>query len=157
MVANLFYCTQVINECSEAENWLRERKQQQDALPKHANPVVLVSDLKKKAETLDRFVVRDTSSHINLSSTLYFGIGSETLFYRFCKPTMTKPKPAPKPQTPPPQTPPSQPETQAPEPQTPEQQQGGAGAGGEPTSEGGAQEASGEQMDTDKPDNSAEA
>ncbi|KAG2616768.1 hypothetical protein PVAP13_3NG176682 [Panicum virgatum] len=118
----------VINECSEAENWLRERKQQQDALPKFANPVLLVSDLKKKAETLDRF----------------------------CKPIMTKPKPAPKPQTPPPQTPP-QTETQAQEPQTPEQQQNGAGATGEPASEGGAQEASGEQMDTDKPENFAEA
>ncbi|KAG2549788.1 hypothetical protein PVAP13_9KG259900 [Panicum virgatum] len=118
----------VINECSEAENWLRERKQQQDALPKFANPVLLVSDVKKKAETLDRF----------------------------CKPIMTKPKPAPKPQTPP-QTPPPQPETQAPEPQTPEQQQNGAGATGELASEGGAQEASGEQMDTDKPENSAEA
>ncbi|CAN6340828.1 unnamed protein product [Urochloa humidicola] len=114
----------VINECSEAENWLREKKQQQDALPKHANPVLLVSDLKKKAETLDRF----------------------------CKPIMTKPKPAPKPQTPPPQ-----PETQAPEPQTPEQQQNGAGAAGESASEGGAQEASGEQMDMDKPENSTEA
>ena len=51
----------------EAENWLRERKQQQDALPKFTNPVLLVSDVKKKAETLDRFVVKDTSSHINLS------------------------------------------------------------------------------------------
>ena len=70
---------------------------------------------------------------------------------------MTKPKPAPKPQTPPPQTPPPQPETQAPEPQTPEQQQNGAGATGVPASEGGVQEASGEQMDTDKPENSAEA
>ncbi|CAN6331610.1 unnamed protein product [Urochloa humidicola] len=119
----------VINECSEAENWLREKQQQQDGLPKHANPALLVSDLKKKAETLDRF----------------------------CKPIMTKPKPAPKPQTPPPQTPPPQPETQAPEPQTPEQQQNSAGAAGEPSSEGGAQEASGEQMDTDKPENSAEA
>jgi hypothetical protein len=63
----LFFLTQVINECSEAENWLRERKQQQDALPKFANPVLLVSDVKKKAETLDRFVVKDTSSYINLS------------------------------------------------------------------------------------------
>ncbi|XP_062230936.1 heat shock 70 kDa protein 15-like [Phragmites australis] len=114
----------VINECSEAENWLREKKQQQDVLPKHANPVLLVSDLKKKAETLDRF----------------------------CKPIMTKPKPAPKPQPPPPQ-----PETPAPEPQTPEQQQNGAGAAGEPTSEGGAQEPAAEQMDTDKPDNPADA
>jgi hypothetical protein len=80
LVANFFYCTQVINECSEAENWLRERKQQQDALPKHANPVVLVSDLKKKAETLDWFVVRDTSSHMNLRSPLYFGIGANETY-----------------------------------------------------------------------------
>ena len=70
---------------------------------------------------------------------------------------MTKPKPAPKAQTPPPQTPPPQPETQAPEPQTPEQQQNGSGAaGGEPGSEGGVQQASGEQMDMDKPDDSAD-
>ncbi|KAK3137331.1 hypothetical protein QOZ80_5BG0450890 [Eleusine coracana subsp. coracana] len=111
----------VINECSEAENWLGEKRQQQDALPKYANPVLLVSDIKKKAETLDRF----------------------------CKPIMTKPKPAPKPQTPPPQA-----ETPAQEPQTQEQPQNGAAAGGEPTSEGGAQEPAGEQMETDKPDNS---
>nr|ACR37007.1 unknown [Zea mays] len=64
----------VISECSEAETWLMEKRQQQDALPKHANPVLLAADLKKKAETLDRF----------------------------CKPIMTKPKPVPKPQTPPP-------------------------------------------------------
>jgi heat shock protein 4 len=114
----------VINECSEAENWLREKKQQQDALPKYANPVLLVSDIKKKAETLDRF----------------------------CKPIMTKPRPAPKPQTPPPQA-----ETPAQEPQAPEQPQNGAAAAGEPASEGGAQEPAGEQMETDKPDNSADA
>ncbi|TVU17180.1 hypothetical protein EJB05_33197 [Eragrostis curvula] len=112
----------VINECLQAENWLREKKQQQDALPKYANPVLLVSDIKKKAETLDRF----------------------------CKPIMTKPKPAPKPQTPP------QAETPAQEPRTPEQPQNGAAAAGEPASEGGAQEPAGEQMETDKPDNSAE-
>ncbi|KAL6607734.1 hypothetical protein ACP70R_040797 [Stipagrostis hirtigluma subsp. patula] len=111
----------VINECSEAENWLREKKQQQDALPKHANPVLLVSDIRKKAEALDRF----------------------------CKPIMTKPKPAPKPQTPPPQSP-------APEPQPAEEQQNSAGAAGEPASEGGAQEPAAEQMDTDKPDGSAD-
>jgi heat shock protein 4 len=115
----------VINECSEAENWFREKKQQQDALPKYANPVLLVSDIKKKAETLDRF----------------------------CKPIMTKPRPAPKPQTPPP----PQAETPAQEPQAPEQPQNGAAAAGEPSSEGGAQEPAGEHMETDKPDNSAEA
>ncbi|CAM0957480.1 unnamed protein product [Alopecurus aequalis] len=111
----------VINECSAVETWLIEKKQQQDALPKHANPAVLVSDLKKKAEALDRF----------------------------CKPIMTKPKPAPKPQTPPPL------ETPAPEAQTPDQHPDGATEASDPASEGGAQEQpTAEQMDTDKPDSS---
>jgi heat shock protein 4 len=62
---------------------------------------------------------------------------------------MTKPKPAPKPQTPPPSDAP------APEPQSPEQHPDGATEAGDPTSEGGAQEQpAGEQMDTDKPDGS---
>lgn len=109
----------VINECSEAENWLLEKKHQQDALPKHANPVLLVSEIKKKAEALDRF----------------------------CKPIMTKPKPAPKPQTPPPA------ETPAPEAQTPEPQSSGASEPSEPASEGADQgESTAEQMDTDKAD-----
>ncbi|XP_058728972.1 heat shock 70 kDa protein 15-like [Vicia villosa] len=62
----------VLNECVEAENWLREKKQQQDSLPKHANPVLLTAEIRKKAEAVDRF----------------------------CKPIMTKPKPV-KPATPP--------------------------------------------------------
>jgi heat shock protein 4 len=33
-----------------------EKKQEQDALPKHANPALPVSDIKKKAEALDRLV-----------------------------------------------------------------------------------------------------
>ncbi|CAL9195417.1 unnamed protein product [Musa hybrid cultivar] len=74
----------VINECGEAEAWLREKKQQQDALPKYANPVLLSPDLKRKAETLDRF----------------------------CKPIMTKPRPPPpKPQPSPTEAPPAQPQT----------------------------------------------
>ncbi|XP_048439740.1 heat shock 70 kDa protein 15-like [Pyrus x bretschneideri] len=72
----------VLNECVEAEAWLREKKQQQDALPKHANPVLLSADVRRKAEAVDRF----------------------------CKPIMTKPKPAltkpAAPESPP--TPPSQ-------------------------------------------------
>ncbi|KAI7748651.1 hypothetical protein M8C21_012451, partial [Ambrosia artemisiifolia] len=43
----------VLNECSEAENWLREKKQLQDSIPKHADPVLLSSDIRKKAEALD--------------------------------------------------------------------------------------------------------
>ncbi|KAG8379927.1 hypothetical protein BUALT_Bualt07G0140600 [Buddleja alternifolia] len=61
----------VLNECVQAEGWLRERMQQQDTLPKHATPVLLSADVRKKAEALDRF----------------------------CRPIMTKPKPA-KPATP---------------------------------------------------------
>ncbi|KAF5192299.1 Heat shock protein, partial [Thalictrum thalictroides] len=43
----------VVNECAEAEAWLREKKQQQESLPKYATPVVLTSDVKRKAEALD--------------------------------------------------------------------------------------------------------
>ncbi|THU45311.1 hypothetical protein C4D60_Mb02t16500 [Musa balbisiana] len=57
----------VINECGGVEAWLREKQKLQDALPKSATPVLLSADLKRKAETLDRF----------------------------CKPIMTKPKPQP--------------------------------------------------------------
>ncbi|CAL0322034.1 unnamed protein product [Lupinus luteus] len=68
----------VLNECVEAENWLREKKQQQDSLPKYATPVLLSADIRNKAEAIDRF----------------------------CKPIMTKPKPKPTkpPATPPPQS-----------------------------------------------------
>ncbi|CAH9052891.1 unnamed protein product [Cuscuta europaea] len=57
----------VLNECVEAEAWLRQKREQQDGLPKHATPVLLSSDIRKKAEALDRF----------------------------CRPIMTKPKPKP--------------------------------------------------------------
>ncbi|KAM3359484.1 heat shock 70 kDa protein 15 [Capsicum galapagoense] len=69
----------VLNECVEAEAWFRERKQQQDALPKYANPVLLSADVRRKAEALDRV----------------------------CRPIMTKPKPAKPttPEAPSPQTP----------------------------------------------------
>lgn len=63
---------------------------------------------------------------------------------------MTKPKPAPKPQTPPPA------ETSPPEAQTPEQQPDGATEASEPASEGGAwEQPPAEQMDTDEPDPSS--
>ncbi|KAG0585213.1 hypothetical protein M758_3G267900 [Ceratodon purpureus] len=57
----------VIAECNKAEEWFKDKKQQQDALPKSANPVLLAAELKKKTEVLDRF----------------------------CKPIMTKARPAP--------------------------------------------------------------
>ncbi|KAG6788931.1 hypothetical protein POTOM_005009 [Populus tomentosa] len=112
----------VLNECVEAEAWLREKKQHQDSLPKYATPVLLSADVRKKAEALDRF----------------------------CRPIMTKPKPA-KPATP---------ETPAtPPPQGSEQQQQGD-ANADPSANAGANEtagaasgevppASGEPMETD--------
>uniref|UniRef100_A0A2P2MNV3 Uncharacterized protein MANES_04G123400 n=1 Tax=Rhizophora mucronata TaxID=61149 RepID=A0A2P2MNV3_RHIMU len=63
----------VLNECLEAEVWLREKKQQQDLLPKYTTPVLLSADVRRKAEAVDRV----------------------------CRPIMTKPKPSPaKPVTP---------------------------------------------------------
>lgn len=44
----------VLNECVEAEAWLREKKQQQDALPKYATPVLLSADVTSKAQALDK-------------------------------------------------------------------------------------------------------
>ncbi|KAI4387027.1 hypothetical protein MLD38_004893 [Melastoma candidum] len=57
---------QVLNECVEAEAWLREKMQQQESLPKTATPVLFSGDLKKKVESIDRV----------------------------CRPIMTKPKPS---------------------------------------------------------------
>ncbi|XP_027167776.1 heat shock 70 kDa protein 15 [Coffea eugenioides] len=116
----------VLNECVEAEAWLREKKQQQDALPKYANPVLLSADIRRKAEALDRS----------------------------CRPIMTKPKPAkPAPETA--TTPPPSQGTQA-QPQggeSPNPHSGqnshandGAGAGNEVPPE------STEPMETDKSD-----
>ncbi|KAK8546876.1 hypothetical protein V6N13_093915 [Hibiscus sabdariffa] len=45
----------VLNECAEAEAWFRQKKQQQDQLPKYATPVLLSADVSRKAEALDRF------------------------------------------------------------------------------------------------------
>ncbi|THG03842.1 hypothetical protein TEA_017295 [Camellia sinensis var. sinensis] len=45
---------QVLNECGQAEAWLTEKKQQQDSLPKHATPVLLSADVRRKTEALNR-------------------------------------------------------------------------------------------------------
>ncbi|XP_010539495.1 PREDICTED: heat shock 70 kDa protein 15-like [Tarenaya hassleriana] len=68
----------VLNECVEVEAWMREKKQQQDMLPKYTSPVLLSADVRQKAEALDRF----------------------------CRPIMMKPKPVKPttPETPPAQT-----------------------------------------------------
>ncbi|XP_059645128.1 heat shock 70 kDa protein 15-like [Cornus florida] len=109
----------VLNECVEAEAWLREKNQHQDSLPKYANPVLLSADVRKKAEAVDRF----------------------------CRPIMTKPKPA-KPATP--ETPSAVP-SQGSEPQP----QGGDNSSSNPNENAaaGASEsppAATEPMETDK-------
>jgi hypothetical protein len=66
---------QVLNECVEAEAWLREKKQQQDSLPKYATPVLSSVEVLKKTHTLDGY----------LSYFLYFNliylVGKEIEFY----------------------------------------------------------------------------
>ncbi|MCO5578136.1 hypothetical protein L7F22_031974 [Adiantum nelumboides] len=65
----------VVTECNTAEEWLREKRSQQEHIPRSANPVLLCAEVKKKMEALDRF----------------------------CKPVMTKARPPPpKPASPPP-------------------------------------------------------
>lgn len=44
---------QIINECSKAELWLRDRTQQQDSLPKNVDPVLWSSEIKKRTEALN--------------------------------------------------------------------------------------------------------
>ncbi|RZC65661.1 hypothetical protein C5167_009346 [Papaver somniferum] len=43
----------VINECNKAEQWLRDRTQQQDSLPKNTDPLLWSNEIKAKAEALD--------------------------------------------------------------------------------------------------------
>ncbi|GFP88873.1 heat shock 70 kDa protein 15 [Phtheirospermum japonicum] len=105
----------VLNECVEAEAWIREKKQHQDTLPKYATPVLLSADVRKKAEALDRF----------------------------CRPVMTKPKPA-KPATP---------EASPPATESHSQGAGGASPGPNANTAGSENEvppANTEPMETDK-------
>ncbi|XP_061342267.1 heat shock 70 kDa protein 16-like [Gastrolobium bilobum] len=48
----------IINECNKAEQWLREKMQQQDTLPKSSDPVFWSSDIKSKAEDLNSVCLR---------------------------------------------------------------------------------------------------
>ncbi|KAL3627510.1 hypothetical protein CASFOL_028873 [Castilleja foliolosa] len=55
----------VIGECNKAEEWLREKSQQQDSLPKNADPVLWSSEITRKAQTLDemyKHLVGETKS-----------------------------------------------------------------------------------------------
>ncbi|CAI7879440.1 unnamed protein product [Closterium sp. NIES-54] len=113
---------QVVEECNKAEMWLRDMLFQQQKLSKKDTPVLLAADLRKKAETLDRF----------------------------CKPVMTKPKPAPKPASEPkPEPAPEAPKAGG-EPMETEGTAGeGAAAAGGEASAGDAKPAEGEAMQTE--------
>ncbi|KAF7814286.1 heat shock 70 kDa protein 15-like [Senna tora] len=117
----------VLNQCVEAEAWLREKKQQQDSLPKYATPVLLSADIRKKAEAVDRF----------------------------CKPIMTKPRPA-KPATP--ETPSTPPPQGGEQQQQPPQEDANTNAN-ENAGDNASQvpPPSTEPMETDKPENTSSA
>ncbi|KAB2065398.1 hypothetical protein ES319_A09G086400v1 [Gossypium barbadense] len=122
----------VLNECVEAEAWLREKKQQQDQLPKYATPVLLSADVRKKAEALDRF----------------------------CRPIMMKPKPA-KPATPEAPATPPHPGSEA-QPQGANSPKASPNRNGDPSENvpagsGEAPPASVEPMETDKPETTSAA
>ncbi|CAI5488823.1 unnamed protein product [Closterium sp. Naga37s-1] len=113
---------QVVEECNKAEMWLRDMLFQQQKLSKKDAPVLLAADLRKKAEALDRF----------------------------CKPIMTKPKPAPKPASEPkPEPAPEAPKAGG-EPMETEGAAGeGAAAAGGEAAAGDAKPAEGEAMQTE--------
>ncbi|XP_022842886.1 heat shock 70 kDa protein 16-like isoform X5 [Olea europaea var. sylvestris] len=52
----------VIDECNKAEQWLREKTQEQDSLPKNADPILLSSEIKRKAEALEAICGRTLAS-----------------------------------------------------------------------------------------------
>ncbi|KAL2495388.1 Heat shock 70 kDa protein 16 [Forsythia ovata] len=59
----------VVGECNKAEQWLREKTQQQDSLPKNADPVLLSSDIKRKAEALEAICRRTLECQVFVCKT----------------------------------------------------------------------------------------
>lgn len=58
----------ITDECNKAEQWLRERTQQQDSLPKNADPVLWSRDIKSRTEDLNstcKQILRRKSSPAN--------------------------------------------------------------------------------------------
>jgi hypothetical protein len=70
---------QVIDECNKAEQWLQEKIQQQNSLPKNTDPVLWSNEIKKKTEALDMYCSRPllifTLLTHDLKYPLYCGIG----------------------------------------------------------------------------------
>ncbi|KAL1560101.1 heat shock 70 kDa protein 16-like isoform X1 [Salvia divinorum] len=52
----------VIGECNKAEMWLQQKKQQQDLLPKNADPALWSSDITRKADALHAVYKHATES-----------------------------------------------------------------------------------------------
>ncbi|CAA3028831.1 heat shock 70 kDa 16 [Olea europaea subsp. europaea] len=57
----------VTGECNKAEQWFQEKTQQQDSLPKNADPILLSSEIKRKAEALEG-ICRHTLASKSLSA-----------------------------------------------------------------------------------------
>lgn len=57
----------VINECNNAEHWLRDISQQQESLPKNANPALWSHEIKKKMEAFN-ICCRNIMRHKNSPS-----------------------------------------------------------------------------------------
>ncbi|PIN21150.1 Molecular chaperones HSP105/HSP110/SSE1, HSP70 superfamily [Handroanthus impetiginosus] len=51
-----------IGECNKAEEWLQEKIQQQDSLPKNADPILWSSEITRKAEALNEMYKHVTGS-----------------------------------------------------------------------------------------------
>ncbi|KAF5960548.1 hypothetical protein HYC85_001757 [Camellia sinensis] len=63
----------VVNECNKAEQWLQEKTQRQDSLPKNADPILWSSEIKRKADALDamcKHIMRSKASGTRLEDTM---------------------------------------------------------------------------------------
>eukprot|EP00268_Persea_americana_P064397 TRINITY_DN846_c0_g1_i7.p1 TRINITY_DN846_c0_g1~~TRINITY_DN846_c0_g1_i7.p1 ORF type:complete len:859 (+),score=197.97 TRINITY_DN846_c0_g1_i7:321-2897(+) len=107
----------VVKECQDAEEWLMVKRQQQGSLPKYATPVLFSADIKRKAEALDRF----------------------------CRPIMTKPRPAQAKSPTPTESPPTPPQSSETQPESHDKTAGDSQDGNVEASSAAA-----EPMDTDK-------
>lgn len=58
----------IVNECNKAEQWLREKSQLQDSMPKNTDPVLWSADIKRRKEDLDmtcKHILRSKASPPN--------------------------------------------------------------------------------------------
>ncbi|XP_052181221.1 heat shock 70 kDa protein 16 isoform X2 [Diospyros lotus] len=55
----------VLNECSKAEHWLREKTQLQDSLPKNTDPILWSSEIKKRTDALQAMCKHITRSKVS--------------------------------------------------------------------------------------------